>query len=464
MIFIGDLVNVTAASYISRAFHAFNKTLAIDLSVPWSNTTVAFSTIDKGGSPVFTSESLWLDAQEPALYSFGGEVSWWATWPNVTQPTVPKLWKFVPNNTGGGKWSDQTSNTSEFYGLNQPVGGVHAFGGDAGYYLGGYLDVGTWPAITANWILIPQPGLIIYNFTTNRWQNITAHGYSIYGTAHYGGAEFVPIFGPQGVLIALGGWTSNPVSLDYSASVTPMERIAIFEPRSQTWYNQTATGTIPEPRSQFCTVGVPEDNGTYEVFMYGGTSDPLYGAADHASPFHSDFPSADMLRVELNLDEIYVLSLPSFVWFKANYPVTANRYGHTYEVVGNRQLLSIGGANFARVHASNTTTPSDVFTQGLGIFDMTKMAWSSSYDPKAAAYKTPQMVKDYTGSMGPYPSSWNDARLGQLFATKGIVGGVLAIILVIGAVWLLMRRRRKKGEQEQAQYAAGQFHDSHPPS
>ncbi|KAK5009776.1 hypothetical protein LTR28_013455 [Elasticomyces elasticus] len=532
MIYIGDLINVTAASYCeaavighwlyidggetvyrkseggleqalrvlllpvyetcsSRLADTFpvNKTLAVDLSVPWSNTTVAFTTIDRGGSPILNFESLWLHAQEPALYSFGGGQSWWATWPDHHNPwPPPALWKFVPDNTGRGKWSTQTLNTTGFYGLHQPTCGVQAFGGDVGYHLGGRLDFGTWPTI--DWdrdLMIPQSGLVTYNMTTNRWENHTATEYSNYGTAHYGGAEFVPVFGPQGVLVVLGGWTSNPLSLDYSASVTPMNRIAVYEPISRTWYNQTATGKIPKPRTQFCTVGVPGDNGTYEIFMYGGTSDPLYSARDMPGPYHSGPPSFDLLMAELNLDEIYVLSLPSFVWSKADYPATSSRYGHTCEVVGNRQLLSIGGANFATMYANLNTTPGDVFTQGLGIFDITNMTWSSSYDPKAARYGTPQVVKVNIGSMGSYPNSWDDARLGQLFATKvspgpvppgqvdpskpptgaiagGVVGGVLAIVLVIGAVWLVMRRRRKREEQKQPRYAAGQSHNSYPPS
>lgn len=99
--------------------------------------------------------------------------------------------------------------------------------------------------------------MIIYNATTNEVQNITAGGYSNGGTADYGASELVPVFGSEGVLLTMGGWLPSTLqSLDLSAVTNQFNQISVFDPSTQTWYNQTATGTIPEPRTLFCTVGV----------------------------------------------------------------------------------------------------------------------------------------------------------------------------------------------------------------
>jgi hypothetical protein len=97
------------------------------------------------------------------------------------------------------------------------------------------------------------------------------------------------------------------------------------------------------------------------------------------------------------LDEVFVLTLPGFVWFKANYTARQSRQSHTCHVVGNRQLLTIGGIDpgvqeFFSVAYANATDP---FTQGLGIFDLTEMKWAQRYDANAPTYQSPGVVRDY---------------------------------------------------------------------
>ena len=107
--------------------------------------------------------------------------------------------------------------------------------------------------------------------------------------------------------------------------------------------------------------------------------------------------TAPLAQGELELDQIYVLSLPSFAWFQASYQPIQNRQFQTCHTVGagNRQMLVIGGKNFKQMNVYGYEKEQDAFAQGLGIFDLTDMAWKSSYDADAAAYTTPQMIKDY---------------------------------------------------------------------
>lgn len=97
-------------------------------------------------------------------------------------------------------------------------------------------------------------------------------------------------------------------------------------------------------------------------------------------------------------DEVYVLSIPGFVWFMLSGPnVAPARSAHTCELVGGRQLMSIGGLDNPQSESNvylDFTIP-DPFTQGIGIFDMTDSVWKTGYDVDGPTYQTPQIVKDW---------------------------------------------------------------------
>ena len=103
-----------------------------------------------------------------------------------------------------------------------------------------------------------------------------------------------------------------------------------------------------------------------------------------------------------NMTEIYILSLPGFRWFRSPASAIEPRSLHTCHVVGNRQMLSIGGleSTYDYDDSLNNKTQwekKDNFPQGLGIFDMTELKWSDRYDATAAAYDSPELVKSWYG-------------------------------------------------------------------
>jgi hypothetical protein len=81
-----------------------------------------------------------------------------------------------------------------------------------------------------------------------------------------GEAQYIPIFGEEGVIIYLGG--DKPTSRDYviASSVVDMSTITVYDIKSGNYYDQTTVGsTIPTPRSGFCSVAVTGSNATYEM-------------------------------------------------------------------------------------------------------------------------------------------------------------------------------------------------------
>ena len=104
--------------------------------------------------------------------------------------------------------------------------------------------------------------------------------------------------------------------------------------------------------------------------------------------------SASQQNQQLEFNNVYVLSLPGFVWTKSNDTSGPRKYGHSCEVIGNRHMLSIGGHDpFVPYFSQSNTT--DNFTQGLGIFDMVNLGWIDTYDAKAAPYEMPEAIKEW---------------------------------------------------------------------
>lgn len=113
----------------------------------------------------------------------------------------------------------------------------------------------------------------------------------------------------------------------------------------------------------------------------------------------------------MNLGVVYVLSLPSFHWQKQQYTPDYGRYQHSCNVVGNRQMVVVGGLivpSNAPYGSVGTIRAPDPWPQGLGIFDLSAMEWSASYNPDAASYVTPTSVKEHIAQNGRYPSKWSD--------------------------------------------------------
>ena len=91
--------------------------------------------------------------------------------------------------------------------------------------------------------------------------------------------------------------------------------------------------------------------------------------------------------------DVYILSLPSFTWFRASAPTESWRANHFCQVIGNRQMLVIGGWDVSSI--SNFGAVPDPWEKGLGIFDMTSLTWTDGYNVSAARYERPSMVEDY---------------------------------------------------------------------
>jgi hypothetical protein len=96
--------------------------------------------------------------------------------------------------------------------------------------------------------------------------------------------------------------------------------------------------------------------------------------------------------------DVFILSMPAFRWFKTNAPTESRRANHFCQVIGQSQMLVIGGRDPSHDPSSDDSfwpNDADPWTRGLNIFDMTALKWTNMYNANTKNYKQPAIVKQY---------------------------------------------------------------------
>ncbi|CAI0653204.1 unnamed protein product [Colletotrichum noveboracense] len=358
------------------------------------------------------------------VYIDGGEISWMRNGENA-------LSEHHPSQSG----------------LSSQKGGAYAQSKNMAYYFGGFASPKTDGSIAGfERERVALPGLVSYNMSSLKVANTSSDGFGDYNTFRDGSMEAIP-FGPEGLLLVLGGSQAPPLAnTDEDWNLMDFRHVFIYDLKARKWHKQQTTGDQPTPRDKFCTVGVDGPNNTFDIFMYGGRM-----GKDGIS------------------DEVHVLTLPGFRFFKAKSPgSTTARLNHACDLIGNRHMLSIGGSSDYEPPASWNNR--DPWTRGLGVFDLTQMTWSNKYNDTAAKYDSSAVVRRWYDSGGMDEITWNK-DVESLFALKptsdptsnaspdevakrnvgtivgAVVGGVVGLALIIGIVLFFLRRKKRKAAE-----------------
>ena len=323
--------------------------------------------------------TLWA-AENNTLYAFGGQP------PHPLNSTVARavnvtntLWRFDADGKGGGSWSTSLASAgSTFSTLKRPAGALWASGDGKGYAMGGIRGDLYYSPDGINWPVLG--GLLAFDQDANTWSNHTV-GLASGGALIDGGMHYAPTFGKSGVLVALGGESRTPNS-PTARPPQPLTSVFVYDIAENMWYTQSTVGatddSTPPPRYRFCMTGAQSTNSSYEIFMYGGAASCCYGESNSKT-------------------EVYVLSLPGFVWFKSNDTSASPRNRHTCEVGAGRQMISIGGLDPTTAGTISAFQQEDSFSNSLGIFDMVDLTWKNNYDANAQPYVMPLAVASWYG-------------------------------------------------------------------
>ncbi|KAF4876220.1 Kelch repeat-containing protein [Colletotrichum siamense] len=403
-----------------------NSTISIGLTEPWDPSSVTMKTIAKT-QPYnkLNEQAVWKDPDSDAFYTWGG----WTR----SKPPDEKIMRFTADGKGGGLWAPLTVPHLDL--IKRTRQGRFSQSKNIGYFFGGFTGEDTESNFRGNQSDGgPAPGLVSFDMRSHEIQNFSSSRFGKYDTFRGGSLQFAPS-GPEGLLVVLGGEEAAVSAPRISAwDRMAFDKISVYDPRGDKWYYQQTTGDNPSPMERFCTAGVPGPNNTYEILTVS--------------------------------DDVHVLSLPGFEFFKAdNSNLSTPRVDHACTVIGGRQMLSVGGMiSFRTVDLSSP----DPWPLGLGIFDMTELRWTNRFDPDAGAYDSPKVVKDWY-SQGNV-ANWESPELKELFSqwspnatarspddtrsqpsgpnigaiVGGAVGGVAALGLVTGLVLFFRSRRMRQ--------------------
>ncbi|KAK3949887.1 hypothetical protein QBC32DRAFT_399921 [Pseudoneurospora amorphoporcata] len=443
--------------------HGMNSTLSIDISKSWTASTVEIRAIPRNGPIMLNSEAIWLDTTCNGYYIYGGETSYNQNSTGFQQKEM--IWKFTADGQGGGTWfleeealsSGPNMIKSRQYTTNSAYASTP---NGIGFSIGGHQSRFTDPAIKAGNPRWQTPGMVSYDMRTKEWENHTSIGMLAPNQSlENGRAIHVPGFGPNddGLVFVLGGAAKAAGEIPPGTAPGPLisfTTVNFFDPVNKTWYSQATTGEAPKGRIGHCVVGAQSPEGSFEIFVYGGAS----------------------VSYDTAFDDLYVLSLPGFHWFRAeDNRSDSQRASGTCVVVGKRQMLTIGGVDYGKGDIKYWKDQ-DPLPQGLGIFDMTAMSWvrNGSYNADAETYQAPQVVRNWYRSQNGSTVEWSSGEVEEMFlftyanvsfATDeptsnttnnktGLIvgcsvagGGSMVVLALICAAVLLYRRRRRSREK-----------------
>ncbi len=190
---------------------------------------------------------------------------------------------------------------------------------------------------------------------------------------------YIPNFGIDGIVVSMGGDQVGKVSSGADALIS-MGTVQVLDTASGMWYEQTVTGSIPDSRKEFCIDGAASSNRTFEILLYAGWNG---GLGSGSIPY----------------DEAFVLSLPSFRWFKADYPALHPRHGLTCNHLSGGQIVTIGGVDTTQNGPTSlyngVFNTQDPFPQGLGVFDLNMMGFRSNYTANQTTYTLNPDIQNY---------------------------------------------------------------------
>ncbi|OAP56043.1 hypothetical protein AYL99_10195 [Fonsecaea erecta] len=369
----------------------------------------------------------WYDETTGKVYKYGG----WAY--NSTDWTAD-LWSYEP----GGLtiyWSQEVAPASDglSFGANAPFASAWAVGNSTLYSLGGSIANGNGG--DPNTII---SGLVQRDSSSQSWSNSTTDVPNSSPYFNQAQAEFAPNFGQEGFVVVVGGTNPNvqAFTFEQDTSLRDMADIVLYDVSTKTW------------------------------FVYGGMTNTTYDL---------NYPD------EPGYLNVYVLSLPAFRWFQTPATTTTRRCSHTCSVIGNRQMVSIGGRPPSTFNQFGADF--DEWASGIGVMDMTELQWKDHYDAGAAPYERSQLVQKYYDQSYVKPA-WSDPALATEFAfaaathpstttpipgptspappqppetstpphhtshtgaiAGGVVGGVVGLGLIAGLAYFLGTRRNRK--------------------
>ena len=299
--------------------YTVNFTYSLDLSSSWTNSSITINTIRPKNAPIVNNEALWLDADNTTIYQYNGGISNAPVdWLEDAETPQNSLSQFNPKSDS---WSaSYISPSSIFSSLARVTSSINAYGNGLGFALGGIQSYSTNTALfpsddlTLNTLV---PGMVIYDIKSSNWYNVSTTDYTNTGFTLAGAAQFVPSFGPNGLLFVFGGQYGEPGNLQFAQ----FDYAWMYEPYSKAWASQKVTGDIPPVRTWPCVTGeLPAYNKHLrrsDAILLLCETQVDYELMVHKASKETTEPSRSSCLVEQMVD--YMVAMSALPWISALY-------------------------------------------------------------------------------------------------------------------------------------------------
>lgn len=206
-------------------------------------------------------QNLWWDMRSKSIYSYGGGTT--VAGDEGTNTVDPlSVWAFLPDNN---TWTERYGPNDDMWDtMTRATRCASAYTPKSGYCLGGYSGAWSTPVDAPDFDM-PISGMVELDFETSTWSNVSSVGSSQNGWTISQQMEYVPSYGQEGILIAMGGHDLDQEQYKIGQDLRSMSNITIYDIHTKTWHSQTATGDVPNARSDFCSVSAQGSNDTYEM-------------------------------------------------------------------------------------------------------------------------------------------------------------------------------------------------------
>lgn len=215
------------------AVHDLNENLTTGVDAGWPQLNISLNK-DSNIVPTVAGGILWGDEVNKKFVVFGGESTQglaqnyhlfsydilYNSWADLGPPTTP-----VPPNISS-------------YGAGVSISQL-----GQGYYYGGWIS----NISMRGWTQPPTMSTNMYRYDYDANKLSVMNSPDGLGRAE-GGMSWIPA-GDNGLLVYLGGIVDLG---NGTKSPQPMDKILIYDPQTNAWFTQTASGVIPQNRARFC--------------------------------------------------------------------------------------------------------------------------------------------------------------------------------------------------------------------